>query len=135
MSRPLVYVDTSTVREGALPRLKRGIAELAAFVDANEPQLLSYSVFFSEDEREMTVVHVHETEDSLDYHLEVAGPRFAPFAELLTLTSIRIYGQPSDAALRRLREKARELGCGEVVVSPLHAGFARSPTIAPPVAK
>jgi hypothetical protein len=135
MSDPLVYVDTSIVRDGALHRLQEAIAELAAFVEANEPQLLSYSVSFSEDQREMTVVHVHADARSLDYHLEVAGPRFEPFAGLLTLTSIRIYGRPSDAALQRLREKARELGSGEVVVSPLHAGFARSPTIASPVAE
>ena len=38
MSQPLVYVDTSDVREGALEELRGAIGELAAFVEENEPQ-------------------------------------------------------------------------------------------------
>ena len=37
MSQPLVYVDTSLVREGALEKLKGAIQELAEFIEANEP--------------------------------------------------------------------------------------------------
>ena len=125
LSQPLVYVDTSDVREGALDQLKGAIRELADFVAANEPWLISYSVYFSEDDRQMTVIHLHRDATSLDRHMEVAGPRFDRFADLLTLTSIRIYGQPSEQALQRLRDKARMLGTGDVVVQPLHAGFAR----------
>jgi len=47
----------------------------------------------------MTVMHVHADAASLDHHIEVAGPRFARFAELLTLSSIHIYGEPSEKAL------------------------------------
>src|SRR6185503_8327712 len=94
VSRPLVYVDTSEVREGALEQLKTAIAELAEFIEANEPQLLSYNAYFSDDGRRMTVVHVHDEPASLDFHMEVAGPRFAKFAELLTLRSIHVYGEP-----------------------------------------
>lgn len=125
MSQPLIYVDTSAVREGALPQLKDAIKELAEFVEENEPQLLSYSVYFSEDGTEMTVVHVHADADSLDYHMDVAGRRFAPFADLLTLSTIHIYGEPSAQALERLQEKMRLLGSGEVLVDPPHAGFSR----------
>ena len=124
-SQPLVYIDTSDVREGALDQLKDAIRELADFVAANEPWLTSYSVYFSEDHKQMTVIHLHRDAASLDRHMEVAGPRFERFADLLTLTSIRIYGQPSEQALQRLRDKARMLGAGAVVVHPLHAGFAR----------
>lgn len=125
MSQPLVYVDRSTVREGALLELQEKISELAAFVEANEPRLISYSVYFSEDGTEMTVVHVHVDADSLDYHMDVAGPRFAPFAHLVTLSSIHVYGEPSDHALARLREKMHLLGTGEVIVDVPYAGFGR----------
>ena len=126
MSQPLVYVDTSTVREGSLAQLKDAIAELAEFVEANEPQLISYSVYVSEDGHEMTVVHVHADAASLDYHMDAAGPRFARFADLVTLSSIHIYGDPSVEALGELREKMRLLGSGEVTVRAPHAGFIRS---------
>lgn len=125
MSQPLVYVDRSNVREGALTQLKQAIAQLAAFVEENEPQLISYSAYFNEDGSEMTVVHVHPDAASLDYHMQLAGPRFAPFANLLTLSSIHIYGAPSAKALDQLREKVRLLGSGEVNVSRPHAGFSR----------
>jgi hypothetical protein len=123
---PLIYVDTADVREGVLAELKEAIAALAEFIEQNEPQLLAYNVYFSNDGTRMSVVHVHADPSSLDRHLEIAGPRFALFAELVTLRSIHIYGRPSENAVRQLREKLRLLGSGEVVVYPPHAGFVRS---------
>ncbi|HEY3192103.1 MAG TPA: hypothetical protein VGJ61_04905 [Solirubrobacterales bacterium] len=74
----------------------------------------------------MTVVHVHPDPSSLDYHLDVAGPRFQRFSPLLSLSSIEIYGEPSDKALKQLRDKVSSLGSGEVLVHAPHAGFSRS---------
>jgi hypothetical protein len=125
MSQPLVYVDTSQVREGSLEELKDAIRALADFVQTNEPQLISYNVYFSDDGSRMTVIHVHPDSASLDYHMEVAGPRFGRFADLLTLSSIHIYGEPSPKAVRELQEKVRLLGSGDVIVQALHAGFSR----------
>jgi hypothetical protein len=122
--QPLVYVDTSEVREGALGQLREAIGTLAAFVEQNEPQLVSCGVYFSDDGRRMTVVHVHADSASLDHHMEV-GPRFAAFADLLRLSSIHIYGNPSEKALGQMRDKVRLLGSGDVVVHRPHAGFAR----------
>jgi hypothetical protein len=125
MSRPLVYVDTSEVREGALDELRDGIRELVNFVDANEPQLVAYNVYLSDDGRHMTVVHIHADSASLEHHLDVAGPAFRKLAHLITLSSIRIYGEPSEKALGQLQNKARSLGGGDVSVHSLHAGFSR----------
>ena len=125
MSEPLVYVDRSDVHEGALAELQGAIAEFARFVEENEPQLLSYSVYFSENETRMTVVHVHADSASLDYHLDVVGPRLEPFAGLLTMSSIEIFGEPSERALRQLQDKVRLLGSGDVIVHSPQAGFTR----------
>ena len=125
MSQPLVYVDTSAVRDGALEQLKDAIGQLADFVEENEPQLISYNVYFSEGGTRMTVVHVHPDSASLDYHMDVAGPRFGSFAELLRLSSIHIYGEPSEKALGQLRDKLRQLGSGDLIVHAPHTGFSR----------
>jgi quinol monooxygenase YgiN len=125
MSQPLVYIDSSEVRPGRLEELKAAIGELATFVEENEPGLLSYSVYFDESENRMSVVHVHADAASLDLHMETAGPLFERFAELVTLSSIRIYGEPSEAALGQLREKLRILGAGDVIVHRPHVGFVR----------
>ena len=121
----IVYVDISDVREGALEELKAGMKELVDFVEAKEPRLLAYNVYFSDDGARMTVVHVHPNSASLEYHMEVAGPVFRRFVELLTLSSIHIYGEPSEKVLEQSYEKARLLGQGDVVADALHAGFTR----------
>jgi hypothetical protein len=125
MSDAIVYVDTSDVREGALEELKTAMKELVDFVEANEPRLMAYNVYFSDDGTKMTVVHVHPDSASLEYHMEVAGLAFRRFVELVTLSSIHIYGEPSEKLLQQSREKARLLGHGDLVVDALHAGFSR----------
>ena len=72
MSDAVVYVDTSDVREGALEELKAASKELVDFVAANEPRLIAYNVYFSDDGTRMTVVHVHPDSASLQYHMEKA---------------------------------------------------------------
>lgn len=125
MSGAIVYVDTTEVREGALEELKEGMKELVDFVEANESRLLAYNVYFSDDGTRMTVVHVHPDSASLEYHMEVAGPFFRRFVDLVTLSSINVYGEPSKALRARLQEKADLLGRGTVGVDDPHAGFAR----------
>jgi hypothetical protein len=70
---------------------------------------------------------VHTDSGSLEYHREVAGPavRRGADAGLITLSSIRVYGEPSEKAVSQLHEKARLLGCSDVTVHALHAGFGR----------
>jgi hypothetical protein len=128
MTDAILYVDTSDVREGALETLKPAMERLAAFVEANEPRLIAYNVYFSDDGTRMTVVSLHPDSASLEYHMDVAGPFFREFVELVALSSIHIYGEPSEKVLEQSHEKARLLGRGTVVVQSLHAGFTRAAT-------
>ncbi len=129
MTGPIVYIDRSETVDGRLEELKEGINELVEFVDAHEPQLISYSFFIDEDARRMTVVAVHPDSESLEFHLEIAGPEFRKLTEFIELTTIEVYGRPSDKALKQLQEKADMLGeGGSVVVQEPQAGFARLPS-------
>lgn len=121
----IVYVDRSAVREGTLDELKSAMAELVEFVEANEPAILAYDVYFSGDGERMTVIHEHADQASLEYHLEVAGPKFPPIGEFLDLESIDVYGRPSEDLVRRLRDKASSLGSGRVSVHEPHRGVDR----------
>jgi quinol monooxygenase YgiN len=127
MSNAIVYIDTAEIRAGALEELKSAIKELVEFVDANVPRLIAYHVYLSNDGTRMTVVHIHPDSASLEYHMEVAGPVFRQFVELVTLSSIHVYGEPNEKVLKQLHEKARLLGRGAVPVEvdALHAGFTR----------
>jgi hypothetical protein len=122
---PIVFVDTSEIREGKLEELRRAVARLAEFVEANEPDPISYQVYFSDDGRGMTVLQIHPDSASMERHMEIAGPVFARFADLLVLRTIDIYGSPSEKVLEQLRRKAELLGTATVVVHDPQAGFAR----------
>jgi hypothetical protein len=125
MPRPIVYIDTSSIREGKLEELEAAMQHLAAFVEANVPQLISYGFFLNQDSTRMTVVAVHPDSASLEFHMDVGSDEFRKFADLIDLSRIEVYGAVSDAVLDRLHRKAQMLGSATVTVHELHAGFAR----------
>jgi quinol monooxygenase YgiN len=125
VTEQIVVVDTSEIGEGKLEELRRAVAELAEFVEANEPDPISYQVFFTDDGGWMTVLQVHPDSESMERHMEIAGPVFARFADLLVLKMIDIYGSPSEKVLEQLRRKAELLGTATVTVHAQQAGFAR----------
>jgi hypothetical protein len=127
MAQPLVYVDTSEVRFGQLNDLKLAMGELVRFVDANEPRLVAYHVYFNEDGTRMTVVHISPDSAALEHHMRVAGPKFPPIGEFIRMLSIDLYGRPDAELVEQLQRKAEMLGSGTVRVHDLMAGFARLP--------
>lgn len=121
----LVAVDVSEIRHGKLDDLKRVIADLVSFVKENEPEIIAYNVYFNQDETRMTVLQVHPDSASMEFHMEVAGPAFPGFKDLLRLLAIDIYGQASPKLLEQMRHKARMLGGATLAVHEPQAGFAR----------
>jgi len=126
MSEPVVYVDTSDVRPGKLEELEVAVTELAKVLDAKEPQLVAYQVYFDHAGTRMTVLHVHRDAASLRRHMEVGGPLFGKFASLLELRSIDVYGDVPADVTAQLATKAEMLG-GVVRAHRRRAGFARLP--------
>ena len=45
MAQPILYVDTSAIREGKLAALEPAMENLARFVEAKVPQILSYAFY------------------------------------------------------------------------------------------
>jgi len=125
MSEPIIYIDRSEVRDGKLDELKRAMRELAALVEANEPRLGAYRVYFTEDGTQMTVIHMHADSASLELHMKVAGPAFPRFVDLVRLLTIDVYGRPSADLMQAIRDKAALLGSATVTLHELGAGFAR----------
>lgn len=123
--QPIVYIDTSSIRNGKLEELKVAMKGLAAFVEANMPQLMSYGFFLDETQRQMTVVAVHPNSESLEFHMDAGSGEFRKFAHLIDLSKIEVYGRVSEGVLKRLHQKARMLGRGTVAVYEFYAGFAR----------
>jgi hypothetical protein len=125
MSPPIVYVDTSLIREGKQQELEVAMGDLAAFVEANMPRVISYGFFLDESRMQMTVVAVHPDSQSLQFHIDTGATEFRKFADLIDLSRIEVYGAVSDGVLERLHRKARMLGSETVVVHELYTGFWR----------
>jgi len=126
MWQSIVYLDRSTIRPGATDDVTAALAELVAFVEEREPRMVSYGFFIDRDALEMTVVAVHPDSASLELHLQLGGPGFRKVGQFITLRTIEVFGQPSEAALAMLHAKAAMLGTdAPVVVHPLEVGFSR----------
>jgi hypothetical protein len=128
-SEPIVYIDHSDVREGAIEELRAGVARLVEFIEAREPQLIAYGFYIDEDARKMTVVAVHPDPASLELHMDIGGEEFRKLGHLLRMTGIECYGRPSERALDQLRQKAAALGDAGTVSVGRSAGFTH---LAPP---
>jgi len=125
MSRPITCIDTSEILEGNVEQVRKAIVDLAAFVEANEPDVIAYQVFIDESSTSMTVVQIHSDPASMERHLDAARPVFTPFEGLVRLATIDVYGDPSERLLDQLRRKATMLGDATTTVHRLEAGFAR----------
>ncbi|ELY88318.1 hypothetical protein [Natrialba taiwanensis] len=125
MTDSIVYIDRSSVREGKLDELKAAMAELVDFVETNEPEILSYNVYFSADGERMTVMHTHADSTTLEQHMAVSGSEFPPIGAFITLEAIDVYGQLSENLVQQLQAKASTLGTGRVVVHDRFQGFNR----------
>lgn len=125
MPDPIVYVDTSRIREGKLEELKVAMKRLAGFIEANNPRIISYRFFVDDEATSMSVVAVHPDSAALELHMDVGDAEFRKFADLVDLSSITVYGEISDSVRERLNQKAQMLGSGAVAVHHAEAGFAR----------
>ena len=125
MADPIIYVDQSEIKKGKINEVKEAIKELSEFIETNEPQIIAYNVYITNDDTEMTVLHVHTDSASLETHMKIAGPKFSKFVNLIRLLRIDIYGSPSTELLEQLQAKAKLLGDASVQVYKYHAGFSR----------
>ena len=121
---PIVYIDRSEVHEGCWDDLEAGIRALVRFVDAHQPQMVTYGFYLDEAAHRMAVVSVHPDSDSLERHIEVGAPEFQKLSPYLDLREIEVFGPLSDTAAELVRQKAAALGeHGTVTVHEEFAGF------------
>jgi len=127
MSEPLIFIGTHTIREGKLEDFKKSCGVLVEVVEANEPRLIAFNIYVSEDGTEATIVQVHPDPDSMLFHMQVARQHISEAyqSDLEKTRRIDVYGKPSDTVLETIRQLA---GSGvPLSLKPHHlAGFTRS---------
>jgi hypothetical protein len=122
VSGPFVFIATNRLKPGKLADERKRVPGLVDFVEANEPRLIAFNEYASEDGSEVAVVQVHPDADSMAFHMEVVAERAAAaYAETVAATtSIQVFGTPSNAVLEVLE---RQAGAGvPLAVKPFHLG-------------
>jgi hypothetical protein len=127
-TQPLIFVTTITLKEGKLEDFKHYSEQMGKFVEENEPRIIHFEQYINEDGTELTSVQIHPDEDSMAFHMQVAGERMAQASEFLdTIKSLHIYGEPSDAFVEQMKQAASTL-----IVKSKFSGFNRLPAAAAP---
>jgi hypothetical protein len=120
-----IFIATNTVRPGRLPDERRRAPVWAEFIDRNEPRLVAFHEFLSEDATEVEYVQVHPDAQSFEDHLDVLHNAELTYQDTLeATTAIRIYGKPTARILSALRQSVGP--DVPITVLPTHlAGFTR----------
>ena len=121
MTAPFVFVATYKIKEGKLEEYEKRWRGLVEFVQANEPRLLAFNTYASEDGTEATTIQVHPDAESMEFHMKVAGARILEGYPLVeTVESINVFGTPTEG----FREMNTQMAVPGVAVNvkPRHLG-------------
>jgi hypothetical protein len=65
------------LKAGKLEAERRRVPGLCDFIKANEPRLIAFNEYASDDGTEVGVVQVHPDTESMEFHMEVVAERAA----------------------------------------------------------
>jgi hypothetical protein len=106
MAGPFIFIATNKIRAGRLDAEREHVPNWVRFIGDNEPRTIGFHEYLSADGTEVEIVQIHPDADSFEHHLRVLADRSDRSYQdtLEATTSIRVYGQPSEAILRILKE-------------------------------
>src|SRR5215207_1781578 len=125
MNGPFIHIGTYAVKSGKLEECRKKLNELVDLVEANEPRLIAFNVYFDESGGKVSVVQVHTDAASMQFHLTVIAEHLYSAGEYLDQTvGIDIYGTPPDGLVERDSEWVAP---DALRYMPIHeAGFTRT---------
>lgn len=129
MAGPFIFISQSRIKEGRLDDFKRGLREMAEFVEANEPRVIAFEAYINDDGTEVTGVQIHPDADSMALHMQVAFEKIVEFDQYLDTQSVEVYGVPNDAVSSMMKQIGDQFTGSEmslrVRTNPV-GGFARA---------
>lgn len=126
MSGPLIFISHSKVKPGKLAEYQEHVSEAADLVESNEPRMIAFNSYASEDGTDVSTVQVHPDAESLDVHMKIFTENLQAKAfDALDSSEVNVYGEPSESARQQLEQMAAMTGI-RVRILPAHqAGFLR----------
>lgn len=127
MSGPLILISHSRVKPGKAEQYRAHVSEATELVESEEPQMIAFNSYRSEDGTEVSTVQVHPDADSMDTHFKLFRERLSDRAlDALDSYEVNVYGTPSQASREFLEQMAAHAPGLRLRVLPLHeAGFLR----------
>jgi hypothetical protein len=125
VSEPFIFINTTAIKEGQLEAWVKYFQGFAEYIEANEPRLLHFAMYVSEDGTEESIVQVHPDAGSMLHHMRVLADHEHASSDYLDFTrsNSQIYGTPTEELLARIRQFGTP-----VTVSTPQGGFDRLPS-------
>lgn len=95
MSGPFIVMTKSRVKPGAAEAYGAWCADMFRDVEEQEPRLLAFNIWESEDHTSSVVIQVHPDAESFEYHLKLFGERVKETFAYIEVEGVEIYGPPS----------------------------------------
>jgi hypothetical protein len=114
MAGPFIFIGQSRIKEGRLDDFKRGLREMAEFVETNEPRVIAFEAYVNDDATEVTGVQIHPDADSMAFHMQIAFEKIMEFDQYLDTQSVEVYGVPNDAVLGMMKQVADQFTGSEM---------------------
>ena len=77
MSGPLIMISRSRIKPGHRETYEAHLRQATEMVESEEPRVIAFNSWTSEDGTEVSTVHLHPDADSLDTHLKLYFERLA----------------------------------------------------------
>ena len=123
MSGPFIMMSKSRIKPGKADAYAAWSAGMFGDVEEQEPRLLAFNVWESEDHTSSVVIQVHPDAESFEYHLKLFGERVKESFDYIDVEGVEIYGPPSPFVEQFVTHGVPGM---PVTVHPLHkAGFTR----------
>lgn len=88
-------MSKSRIRPGKAEAYASWCLDMFGDVEEQEPRLLAFNQWDSEDHTSSVVIQVDPDAESFEYHLKLFGERVQETFEYLYLEAVEIYGAPS----------------------------------------
>ena len=112
------------IREGKLGKVTAAMNEVVESIKTKEPRIIFYNAYINEEGTQLTVLQAHPDSASVEFHIEVTEPAFTKMAKCITLSSLDIYGTPSQSLQDKL-QRTKLTSRVTVIGHELSAGFSR----------
>lgn len=108
MASPFILITSHRVPDGELPKLEELGRAFVESIDANEPDVLDFELYLSEDGTKLTHVLVQRDAAAMDRHFQISGELIGKSLEAAPTTDITVLGEPGPILSQVLAKNAAE---------------------------